>query len=227
MEYRPSKFEVLEKITHGCRVPLARVREETAQGGRVFAEAALRVEPADEGAGARLQLVPAGVESDLARLYLQPLDAAGRVRHAGMPAASHLLICRRTRQFFNSTGQDLAALTAKGTTNHAHLHPQDLQQLGVAEGDLLEIATELASITAVARASTELKPGVVSMAHAFGARGEDAEAVRRYGASTNRLVDDEHGFDPITGACRQSAIAVRVTRLGVAAALTPAAPKGE
>jgi hypothetical protein len=51
------------------------------------------------------------------------------------------------------------------------------------------------------------------MAHAFGARGDDAAAVRAYGASTNRLVNDEQDYDPITGACRQSAIAVRVRRL--------------
>ncbi len=45
------------------------------------------------------------------------------------------------------------------------------------------------------------------MAHGFAA------------ASTNRLVDDETAFDPITGQCRQSAIPVRVKWRGEA--LTP------
>jgi hypothetical protein len=44
MDRKPSKFEVLEKITHGCRVPLARVREATRDGGRIFAEVAAELD---------------------------------------------------------------------------------------------------------------------------------------------------------------------------------------
>ena len=109
-------------------------------------------------------------------------------------------------------------MRAKGSTNHAHLNPADLERLGAREDDLLEISTAFAHIVGVAKAAADLKPGVVSMAHAFGARGEDAGAVRAHGASTNRLVNDEADYDPITGACRQSAIAVRVRLLPVAAA---------
>ncbi|MBS0578430.1 MAG: molybdopterin-dependent oxidoreductase [Proteobacteria bacterium] len=222
MDRKPDKFEVLEKITHGCRVPLARVREETREGGRIFAEARLRVEPADAGADARLQLAPAQVPEQLRRLCGEPLDEQGRTAHPW--PATHLLICRRTRQFFNSTGQDLEPLRAKGATNHAHLNPADLARLGAREDDLLEISTAHAHIVGVARSAADLKPGVISMAHAFGARGDDAAAVRAFGASTNRLVDDESDYDPITGACRQTAIAVRVRVLPANAA---AGAKGE
>jgi anaerobic selenocysteine-containing dehydrogenase len=212
LDRKPSKFEVLEKITHGCRVPLARVRAETREGGRIFPEAGLLVQPADAGADGRLQLSPAGVVQDLARLRAQPLDEHGRAFDPKWPA-THLLICRRTREFFNSTGQDLERLRTKGSTNHAHLNPHDLACLGVREDDLLEISTPHARIVGVAKAAANLKPGVISMAHAFGARGDEAAAVRAYGASTNRLVNDEEDYDPITGACRQSAIAVQVRRL--------------
>ena len=212
MDRKPTKFEVLEKITHGCRVPLAQVRAQTRDGGRVFAQAALRVEAADANASARLQLAPQGVEADLARLAAQALDASGRTADPAL-GATHLLICRRTRQFFNSTGQDLERLAVRGTTNHAHLNPQDLTALGAREDDLLEISTARERILGVAKPSADLKPGVISMAHAFGARGDDAGAVRAHGASTNRLVNDEEDYDPITGACRQSAIAVRVRRV--------------
>lgn len=225
MQVKPTKFEVLEKITHGCRVPLARVREATRDGGRIFPEAALRVEPADPGADARLQLAPEGVAAELHRLAAEVLDGAGRAASPDWPA-THLLICRRTRQFFNSTGQDLARLRARGSTNHAHLNPQDLAALGAREDDLLEIASAHERIIGVAKPSAELKPGVISMAHAFGARGDDPGAVRTHGASTNRLVDDETGYDPITGACRQSAIAVRVRRLDPRPP-TPIGQKGE
>ncbi len=216
MDVKPTKFEVLQKITHGCRVPLERVREQTREGGRIFAEARLHVQPADAGADARLQLAPAPVPGQLQQLRAEALDVCGRAVDPQWPA-THLLICRRTRQFFNSTGQDLGPLRAKGITNHAHLNPADLQRLGAREDDLLEISTAHAHIVGVAKAAADLKPGVISMAHAFGARGEDAAAVRAHGASTNRLVDDESDYDPITGACRQSAIAVRVRVLPTAA----------
>src|SRR4029450_10648846 len=79
MDRKPSKFEVLEKITHGCRVPLARVREMTREGGRIFSEAELRVEPSDPDATGRLQLVPDGVLTQIREMRAETLDAQGRV----------------------------------------------------------------------------------------------------------------------------------------------------
>ena len=209
MDRKPSKFEVLEKITHGCRVPLARVRETTREGGRIFPEAELRVEPADPDATGRLQLVPEGIVAQIREMRDETLDADGRVVDPDWPA-THLLVCRRTRQYFNSTGQDLERLRLKGVTNYAHMHPDDLRALSLADDDIIEISTPHAQVLGVARASPDMKRGVVSMAHAFGARGDAPGDIRAHGASTNRLVNDEVAYDPITGHCRQSAIPVRV-----------------
>ncbi len=209
MDRKPEKFEVLEKITHGCRVPLARVRETTREGGRIFPEAELRVEPADPDATGRLQLVPEGIVAQIREMRDETLDADGRVVDPDWPA-THLLVCRRTRQYFNSTGQDLERLRVKGVTNYAHMHPEDLRALSLADDDIIEISTPHAQVLGVARASPDMKRGVVSMAHAFGARGDAPGDVRAHGASTNRLVNDEVAYDPITGHCRQSAIPVRV-----------------
>ena len=211
MDRKPSKFEVLEKVTHGCRVPLARVRETTREGGRIFPEAELRVEPADPDATGRLQLVPEGIVAQTREMRDETLDADGRVVDPDWPA-THLLVCRRTRQYFNSTGQDLERLRLKGVTNYAHMHPDDLRALSLADDDIIEISTPHAQVLGVARASSDMKRGVVSMAHAFGARGDAPGDIRAHGASTNRLVNDEVAYDPITGHCRQSAIPVRVRR---------------
>jgi len=212
MDRRPTKFEVLERITHGARVPLARVREETRDGGRIFPEATVRVQPADADAAGRFQLAPAGVTRELGELRAEPLAAVD-----GDWAATHLLICRRSRNYYNSTGHDLEALRRKGVTNFAYLNAADLAGLGVNEGDLVEIAVPHASILGVVRATDELKPGVVSMSHAFGDDRVDAAAVLARGAPTNRLVNDEVEYDPITGQTRQTAIRVRVSRIPAAA----------
>ena len=51
-------------------------------------------------------------------------------------------------------------------------------------------------------------------------------SVRAHGASTNRLVNDEVAYDPITGHCRQSAIPVRVRPRMSGELRTPAARAG-
>ena len=74
--------------------------------------------------------------------------------------------------------------------------------------DLVEIATDRASILGIAESAPELRRGVVSMAHCFGdAPGHDGE-VRRIGSNTGRLVDNERDFDPHTGIPRMSAIPI-------------------
>ncbi len=196
---KPSTFEVLDKITHGCRVPLARVREQTRDGGKIFDEAVVRVQAGAPAADGRLDLAPAGVADEIRAVRAEPLDAQGRRIDAGANY-THLLVSRRTRQFFNSTGHDLPALRELGTVNYAYMHPHDLAELGLEDECPVEIRSPKASIRSCVKASLDIKRGVVSMAHGFGA------------ASTNRLVDDEINFDPITGQCRQSAIPVTVTR---------------
>jgi anaerobic selenocysteine-containing dehydrogenase len=155
--------------------------------------------------------LPDGIADQLRTMRAEPLDAKGRPTDPRWPA-THLLVSRRTRQFFNSTGQDLDRLRAKGVTNYAHMHPDDLLTLAIDDDAVVEISTAHASVLGVAKASPDIKRGVISMAHAFGARGDDAGSVREHGASTNRLVNDEVGYDAITGQCRQSAIPVRVRR---------------
>ena len=51
------------------------------------------------------------------------------------------------------------------------------------------------------------------MAHSWGAASATDEKVRDIGAPTNRLIDVENGFDPITGQAIQSAIPVSVEPL--------------
>jgi anaerobic selenocysteine-containing dehydrogenase len=69
-------------------------------------------------------------------------------------------------------------------------------------------------VLAVAAADPGVKPGVISMTHAFGDVADTPESVRAQGATTSRLVDDTWAFDPITGHTRQSAIPVRIRRHG-------------
>ena len=120
---------------------------------------------------------------------------------------------RRLREVCNSVGRELPSLRAKRPYNPAYMHPDDLSELGLVDGQSVEIESSRARVRAIVAASEDVRRGVVSMAHAWGAApGEDAD-VEACGTSTARLIDVEREFDPISGMPRQSAIPVNVRGL--------------
>jgi anaerobic selenocysteine-containing dehydrogenase len=205
-ERPPGKFELLERITAGSRVPLARTRER--EGGRVFDEIEVRVGPPIPGIEGRLRLLPAGVAEELRAVRAEPVPQPGRYGEDG--SFTHLLICRRLRQVMNSLGRDLPQSRKQGATNPASMNGADLDELGLRPGDLVEVESEHDAILAVAEASDELERGVVSMAHCWGDTPGRDDEVRSIGANTARLVSTERHVDPLSGMPRQSAIPVRV-----------------
>jgi len=208
MERRPTKFEVLEAITAGSRVPIEAIRD--SDGGRIFDVPDVIVEPADPATRQRLELCPPGLPGEFDAAWAD-LDAAAS------PQFPHLLVSRRMKNTYNSTGPELGELGRKGTTNPAFMHPQDLAALGIADGELVEVRSARGAIPAVAAASDDIRPGVVSMSHCWGgspdpAAGSDAR-VREIGSNTNRLIDNRANAEKYSGMPRQSCIPVAVRKL--------------
>jgi anaerobic selenocysteine-containing dehydrogenase len=117
---------------------------------------------------------------------------------------------------YNSSARDLPALRTKGAHNPAFLHPDELARLGLAPGDVVEIASEHAAILGVVEADPTLRPGLVSMSHAFGDApdgGDATEVVRSVGSNTGALTSVERDYDRFSGLPRMSDIPVRVARV--------------
>jgi anaerobic selenocysteine-containing dehydrogenase len=93
------------------------------------------------------------------------------------------------------------------------MNAADLDRMGVAAGDLVEIRSELDAVIAVAEPTDDLQNGVVSMAHSWGALPGEEDDVRSVGSNTNRLIPTDRHFDPLTGMARQTAIPVSVRRV--------------
>jgi anaerobic selenocysteine-containing dehydrogenase len=93
-----------------------------------------------------------------------------------------------------------------------------MARLGIADEATIVITARAGQVYGVAKASPDVRPGVISMAHAFGDFDTGLAGVRAHGNSTNRLVDETSGYDPITGQSRQSAIPVRVELVAAAVA---------
>jgi anaerobic selenocysteine-containing dehydrogenase len=202
LDRKPTSDEYLERTHAGARIPLAEVRRHP--GGRVFPAADTeRVQPGrPERAALRMDVAPAAVVTQLRDIRREAFGTSG--------GFTHRLVSRRMMKVYNSTGAQLPSLRRRRPYNPAFMHPADLAALGIGAGDVVRIESAHDFILAIAEPATDLRPGVVSMAHAHGGVPERDGDARRIGANTGRLVDTERDFEPISGMSRQSAIPVRI-----------------
>ncbi len=222
LDCKPTPDEYLDLLHAHSRVPLAEVRKHP--GGAFFAPAEpVRVEPGrPERAAARLDVAPAAVTDQLREIRREPFSGAGGYR--GDTRFTHRLVSRRMLEVYNSTGDHLPGLHRKYAYNPAFMHPRDLGALGVHPGDLVRIDSDHDFIYGVAEETTDVLPGVISMAHAHGDVPELDGSVRRIGSTTGRLVSTERDFEPVSGMARQSAIPVTVRALTAAELAALSAP---
>ena len=207
-DHHPSDDEILDLAYAGSRMPLDEIRR---QRRVVHPELAQSVAPADPDCSARFTLAPTDISEELHQIRQEP-DAAASLsdQWAEFPFR---LVSRRLKHVLNSLGSELPGLAAKGTTNHAYMNPSDLEDLGVAEGGLIEITSPRSSLHAVVAAAPDVRRGVISMAHSWGGSSLTDEKVRDIGSPTNRLVSVDQGYDKVTGMVVQSAIPVKVAVL--------------
>jgi hypothetical protein len=86
----------------------------------------------------------------------------------------------------------------------------DLIGFGLGAEDLIEIESEHGAIIRVVQPTDEVKKGVISMIHCWGETPEIKLDVREYGVNTNRLINYDIDYEPITGLARMAAIPVAV-----------------
>jgi anaerobic selenocysteine-containing dehydrogenase len=202
----PSTLEMLEFIYPGAKVPIRTIAERA--GGHVFNEIEVLVAPPIPGLSGRLQLTPAGIVDELREVLNEPECQPGRYGRNG--AFTHLLICSRLKQVMNSVGHTYPQARTHGTYNPAYIHPADLAELGFTSGDLVQMVSEDGTVPVIVEASTDMRRGVIAMAHAFGGDPQEEADVRSVGSNVSRLISTTHDYDPIAGMARQSAIPVRL-----------------
>ena len=208
MQEKPKKFDLLANITQGSRVPLQEIYN--TEGGKIFDVPDVILDAPDPTTRGRLQLFPPGLE--------QELDASHNdMKSSGTKEYPLLLISRRMKNTYNSTGPELSLLKSKGTTNPAFMHPQELAALQVADGDIVEVHSRHGAIPAVVTASDDIRPGVISMSHCWGGSPDPTanadQRVRELGSNTNRLIDNLENAERYSGMCRQSSIPVAIRKL--------------
>ena len=212
MTVRPDTDEIIDRSYHGSRMPLDEVR---ANLRTVHMDKKLVVQPADENATAKFTPAPDDFLAELAEVLAETPDTFAGTDVSGYPFR---LVSRRLKHVLNSTGTELPGLARKGTTNPAYMHPDDVAELGLESGDVIEISSPMASLLGVVEAADDVKRGVISMAHSWGGRSLTDEKVREIGSPTSRLVSTDVGHDPVTGMVVSSAIPVAVAKASEAVA---------
>jgi anaerobic selenocysteine-containing dehydrogenase len=168
------------------------------------------VEPKEPGWPHRLRVGDATVLAELAEVAAEPI-----LGHAGLrpdERFTHRLVSRRLRDVYNSNGLEIASLRRRHPYNPAYLHPDDLAELGLRDGDVIEIDSGHAQILGVVEGAPDVRRGVVSMAHAWGDVPKWDAEVRTIGSNTGRLTANDRDYDPVTGIPLMSAIPVNLRR---------------
>lgn len=207
MQEKPTKFDLLANITKGSRLPLEEIYN--TEGGKVFDVPDVILDPADPQTQERLQLNPPGLDEEIAAAF-ERLQSSSSVEYP------LVLISRRMKNTYNSTGPELSLLKRKGTTNPAFMHSQELAKLNIADGEIVEVYSQHGAIPAVAKASDDIRPGVISMSHCWGGspdpKANSDQKIREIGSNTNRLVDNRDGAERYSGMARQSSIPVAIRK---------------
>ena len=203
MQKKPTSEEILDLVTKDSRIPLSRLRAHPEE--IIFDdEEPVYVEPRDPDDTARLD-----VGSALMFEELHDFAAGDRFAREGF---DYRMISRRMANTFNSVGTDIEALTSRYGTNPAFMHPADLEKEGLARGDLIRIASPHGEIEAVAWPDKDLRPGLVSMCHCWGADPAVQSDVRKVGINIGLLISVEEDCARFSGIPLMSALPVRVAR---------------
>jgi anaerobic selenocysteine-containing dehydrogenase len=157
----------------------------------------------------KVELAPEPIVADIERLRA----ALGRERNGDM-----VLIGRRQLRSNNSWMHNLPALVKGKDRCTLHIHPDDAERLGLADGAPALVRSAAGSVEAPVEVTDAIMPGVVSIPHGW---GHDADGVRMSVASVHAGVNsnvlaDESQVEPLSGNAVLNGIPVEVARADAA-----------
>jgi anaerobic selenocysteine-containing dehydrogenase len=151
----------------------------------------------------KIELAPEPIVEDVARLEA----SLTRGRNGEM-----VLVGRRDLRSNNSWMHNLDILVKGKERCTLHLHPEDADRLGIADGDTACVRSRRGEVAVTVQVTDAIMPGVVSIPHGWGHGMDGADlsvAAGRPGVNSNILADGEL-FDPLSGNAVLNGIPVRV-----------------
>lgn len=203
LDNKPTTAEIYERLCSRARIPLSEVKK--YPHGKVW-DVEVLVEAKEPDCEARLDCANETMMAHLKEVFAEDFretwsDTEFPYRYIG----------RRHNNFMNSAGRSIEKLSGGQGWNPACMHPDDLEELGLKEGDEVRVTSAHGSIPAIVEADTTLRRGLVAMAHAFGGLVDEDDRYREQGSNTGALLSTEVDYDPITGMPRMGNIPVAIT----------------
>jgi formate dehydrogenase len=126
------------------------------------------------------------------------------------------LIGQRRRRTHNSWFGNVAHLVEKERANLLSMNPGDASELGIKDGDMVEVESDFGSIGIAARVADDLMPGVVSIPHGWGhdkASGLNV-AQKHPGTNVNRLMAANAGkLEKFAGMSMLTGVRVKLKKI--------------
>lgn len=191
--------------------------------GALLADAHGRLRPDHEGGS----FLGRRVTTDDGKVHLAPpplLDAARALddafarERAAQDAGVLRLITKRAVATHNSWTHNLEEFVAGDrSTNWLYLHPADADRLGLADGDLADVRSDVATVRVPVKRLPDLMPGTVALPHGWGHQIATGLSVasRTRGVNVNLLAaDGPDRLERISGMAHLTAIPVEVRAAG-------------
>lgn len=206
MDKRPSLDDLHEILLRDGPVDLATLRKHR---GQILALDDIKIIPAPAADVARFAVIPHDVGAEIKAIAseVEPLATS-----SAEGPFTHFLISRRIRDTSNSMYRQLPSVQKRMPVNPLWIHPDDLADLALREGQPVQVVSRHGRITASVAADLTMQRGVVSMTHGWGGLVADQNISGARGVSVTRLVSSTENLEPINAMPQQSAIAVRLER---------------
>jgi anaerobic selenocysteine-containing dehydrogenase len=155
-----------------------------------------------ETASGKVELAPPEIVRDVPRL----VEAMGRAPNG------ILMIGRRQLRSNNSWMHNVPKMVSGSNRCTLFMNPEDAARLGLAEGAVARITSDIGSVDAPIELKEDMMPGVVSLPHGW---GHDRDGVQlsvaraNAGVSYNDLTDEQK-IDPLSGNAVLNAIPVKI-----------------
>lgn len=207
-DHKPTTDELLEGMFCDSRVPLEEIRKHPS--GAIFGELEFG------------RTVPGGIAHPDRRMAAGHPDAIKELREVrAEPVISrggysendnftHRMVVVHLPGVFCSRGANLPSLKKRHGSNRVQLNPEDGKSMEVEEGDLIIVDSGYGKIKAVVEISAGIMSGTVGVGFGWGVAPEDEVDVREQGFSQNRLIPNDHLYDPVTGMALQTALPVNL-----------------
>jgi len=133
------------------------------------------------------------------RWNLAPQDLVAQLDAAKVCEARFVIVPHRQRYKLNSQMSDGLAHPRRPDRAALFIHPEDAAELGVSEGEMLQISSDAGTVVAPARLDASWLRGVVSLPHGFGSLNVN-------------LLTSAQDVDPLSGMVTLGAFAVSLAR---------------